>query len=87
MRIAVYFVLFCTGYAAGESCLSLPECTNTLCKNGFEMHCVDAICTCLSPSTGFSCTTKYECFGNPLHVSCNKDGTNWHCVDSRCRCY
>ncbi|XP_061181587.1 serine protease inhibitor Cvsi-1-like [Saccostrea echinata] len=77
-------VLLCLiGYAWSESCTnSATDCVHTSCSDGWEMHCVDAVCTC-TQSNNMQCNTLQDCLDlNTWDCPANRR----HCIDNMCRC-
>ncbi|XP_052680811.1 serine protease inhibitor Cvsi-2-like [Crassostrea angulata] len=81
---AVAVLLVCLiGYVYSESCTnSVSECQHTSCDSSSELHCVDGLCTCTTP-TNMACRTQQDCL-NIADWDC--PANRRHCIDNVCRC-
>ncbi|KAL4227873.1 hypothetical protein ACF0H5_013311 [Mactra antiquata] len=88
MKIAVFVLACCLGLVVSESCTSLADCQVTTCSNGFEKHCLDNFCLCLSPATGATCNESNDCeHADHNHEHCQfSQAMEWKCVHHTCRC-
>ncbi|KAL4227874.1 hypothetical protein ACF0H5_013312 [Mactra antiquata] len=88
MKLTIFFVFCLIGYVMSESCTSLTDCPLTSCSGGFDKHCLDNNCLCLSPATGATCNSDGDCeHADHGHEHCQFDGDKvWKCVQNTCRC-